>query len=125
VSSAYAGIDHVLVAAPLGCEEEARRFYGELLGLEEVAKPEALRASGGVWFACGEGQVHVGGTGNFAAARKAHPALRVSDAAALQRLAGRLLDAGRAVEWDDRLPGHRHFYVSDPWGNRLEFLARA
>src|SRR6267154_619257 len=35
------GIDHVQVAAPPGCEAEARAFYGELLGLEELAKPEA------------------------------------------------------------------------------------
>jgi hypothetical protein len=27
------GIDHVQVAAPRGCETEARRFYGTLLGL--------------------------------------------------------------------------------------------
>ena len=33
------GLDHVQVAAPPGCEEEARRFYGELLGLEELEKP--------------------------------------------------------------------------------------
>jgi catechol 2,3-dioxygenase-like lactoylglutathione lyase family enzyme len=37
-----AGIDHVQVAAPPGCEEQARAFYGGLLELPEVAKPEAL-----------------------------------------------------------------------------------
>jgi catechol 2,3-dioxygenase-like lactoylglutathione lyase family enzyme len=46
-----AGVDHVQVAAPPGCEAEARRFYGELLGLAEIAKPESLAAAGGVWFA--------------------------------------------------------------------------
>ena len=54
------GIDHVQVAAPPGCEAAARRFYGELLGLEEVAKPEALRARGGAWFRAGAQQLHVG-----------------------------------------------------------------
>jgi hypothetical protein len=34
------GLDHVQVAAPQGCEAEARCFYGELLGLVEVEKPE-------------------------------------------------------------------------------------
>src|SRR4051812_2533517 len=33
-------IDHVQVAAPPGCEEEARAFYGGVLGLEELDKPE-------------------------------------------------------------------------------------
>ena len=27
------GLDHVQLAAPPGCEAEARRFFGELLGL--------------------------------------------------------------------------------------------
>jgi hypothetical protein len=34
------GLDHMQVAAPRGCEAEARRFYGILLGLEEIDKPE-------------------------------------------------------------------------------------
>jgi len=54
------GLDHVQVAAPRGCEAEARRFYGTLLGLVEVEKPDSLRGRGGVWFSCGEQQLHVG-----------------------------------------------------------------
>ncbi len=30
------GLDHVQVVAPRGCETEARRFYGTLLGLEKA-----------------------------------------------------------------------------------------
>ncbi len=47
------GIDHVQLAAPAGCEAEARRFYGELLGLAEVSKPATLAGRGGVWFQAG------------------------------------------------------------------------
>ena len=47
------GLDHVQLAAPPGCEEAARRFFGGLLGLAEVEKPEPLRSRGGVWFALG------------------------------------------------------------------------
>jgi catechol 2,3-dioxygenase-like lactoylglutathione lyase family enzyme len=119
------GLDHVQVAAPPGCEAEARRFYGELLGLEELAKPAPLAARGGAWFACGAQQLHVGIAEAFAAARKAHPGLRVSDAAELERLAERLVHAGVDVRWDAELPQVRRFYVDDPWGNRLELLAAA
>ncbi len=28
----FLGIDHVQLAAPPGCEAEARRFFGDLLG---------------------------------------------------------------------------------------------
>ena len=72
------GIDHVQLAAPPGCEAEARRFFGGLLGLEEVEKPESLRARGGVWFRVGAQQLHVGVEQEFAPARKAHPAFAVS-----------------------------------------------
>lgn len=47
------GLDHVQLAAPPGCEAKARWFFGELLGLHEVEKPEPLRARGGVWFSLG------------------------------------------------------------------------
>lgn len=111
-------LDHVQIAAPPGCEAEARRFYGGLLGLDEIEKPEPLRARGGVWFQAGARQLHIGVEEEFRAARKAHPAFRVSGEE-LDSLAARLGD----VQWDDSLPGVRRFYVADPWGNRVELLS--
>lgn len=116
------GIDHVQVAAPPGCEDAARRFYGALLGLPEIDKPEALRARGGAWFGLGDQQLHVGVEDPFAPAAKAHPALRVA-ADRLDAVAQRLGDAGAPVTWDEALPGLRRFYTADPWGNRLELLS--
>jgi catechol 2,3-dioxygenase-like lactoylglutathione lyase family enzyme len=104
-------IDHVQVAAPPGCEDEARAFYGGVLGMREVEKPTRLAARGGVWFE----QLHVGVEDPFTPARKAHPAFAVDN---LDGLAARIGD----VEWDDAVPGLRRFYASDPFGNRLEFL---
>src|SRR6185436_7162857 len=72
------GIDHVQLAAPPGCEVEARSFFGGLLCLEEIEKPQSLRARGGVWFRVGTQQLHVGVEEGFAPARKAHPAFAVS-----------------------------------------------
>jgi len=118
-------LDHVQIAAPAGCEVEARRFFGDVLGLAELEKPEALRSRGGAWFELGGGgQLHVGVEKPFAPARKAHPGLRMT-AAELDELARRLEAVGRRVEWDDSLPGVRRFYTADPWGNRLELLAAA
>ncbi|HEY3920507.1 MAG TPA: VOC family protein [Gaiellaceae bacterium] len=114
------GIDHVQVVAPAGCEDAARRFYGGVLGLEEIEKPEALRARGGAWFRAGAQQLHVGVAAGFAPADKAHPAFAVDE---LDALAERLSGAGFPVEWDDALCDRRRFYSADPWGNRLEFLA--
>ena len=78
------GIDHVQLAAPAGCEDAARRFFGELLGLEELEKPESLRSRGGVWFRVGAQQLHVGVEASFSPARKAHPAFSVSGYDALR-----------------------------------------
>jgi catechol 2,3-dioxygenase-like lactoylglutathione lyase family enzyme len=109
------GIDHVQVAAPAGCETDARRFYGELLGMEEIEKPAELQARGGVWFRCGVAQeLHVGVEREFAPARKAHPALAVTE---LDALLETLARAGAVVTRD----GER-CYTADPWGNRLELL---
>ena len=113
-----AGIDHVQVAAPAGCEAEARAFYAGVLGLEELPKPEALRARGGCWFRAGAQELHVGVEEPFAPARKAHPGFVVED---LEGLANRLRDAGTDVAYDDTIPGAKRFYAADPFGNRLEF----
>lgn len=115
-------LDHVQIAAPPGCETEARRFFGDLIGLPEVEKPEPLRERGGVWFAVGEQQLHVGIEAEFTAARKAHPALSLP-ATELDLVAGRLISAGTEVVWDSALPDQRRFYCRDPWGNRIELLA--
>jgi catechol 2,3-dioxygenase-like lactoylglutathione lyase family enzyme len=116
-----AGIHHVQVAAPPGCEEEARRFFSGVLGLEQLPKPESLAGHGGAWFSCGGVQLHVGIDPDFAPATKAHPAFAVDGAERLTALAARLGGAGVEVIWDQALPGTSRFYASDPWGNRLEF----
>jgi catechol 2,3-dioxygenase-like lactoylglutathione lyase family enzyme len=125
MSGAIVGLDHVQIAAPAGCEAEARRFYGTVLGLEEIDKPAVLAARGGVWFRAGPQELHVGVAAEFVPAAKAHPALRVSSPAALERLAGVLDDAGADVTWADpaEIPGTTRFFVRDPWGNRLELIA--
>ena len=116
-------LDHVQVAAPPGREDDARRFYGGLLGLPELEKPPALAADG-AWFALAGGALNVGMTDTFVPAAKAHPACAPrawTRSTSWRRLAAE----GYPVEWDDRLPGHRRFYTRDPFGNRLELLATA
>src|SRR4029077_6815654 len=104
--TAVVGLDHVQVAAPPGCEREARRFYGELLGLVEIDKPEPLRRRGGVWFGVGAQQLHIGVQEPFFPARKAHPALRVR-AAELDAVALRLPAGGGGGGWGGGVSGGR------------------
>ncbi|QJC54012.1 glyoxalase [Paenibacillus albicereus] len=120
---AYEGIDHVQLAAPAGCEEEARRFYGGQLQWEELPKPPELAKRGGVWFRCGRHEVHIGVQDRFVPACKAHPAFLVTGLEALRQA---LEEAGTATADDEarQEEGIRRFYANDPFGNRLEFMER-
>jgi len=112
-------LDHVQLAMPAGQEEKARAFYGLLLGLKEIEKPEALKARGGIWFQADGFGLHLGVMKDFRPATKAHPAFRVTG---IETLFKHLEDTKIKPKWDDKLPNTKRFYVNDPFGNRLEFL---
>lgn len=116
----YAGIDHVQLAMPAGQEDEARRYYADVLGLREVPKPPGLAGRGGCWFTSTDGRVnvHLGIDPDFRPARRAHPAFAVGD---LEALRWRLADAGAEVVDDDAID-RRRFYTADPFGNRIELV---
>ena len=98
-----------------------RSFYGGVLGMTELEKPERLRRRGGAWFRSGSLEIHVGIEEGFRPARKAHPGIAVDD---VEALAARVAASGARVEWDDSIPGVRRFHSTDPVGNRLEFQQR-
>jgi catechol 2,3-dioxygenase-like lactoylglutathione lyase family enzyme len=112
------GIDHVQLAMPAGREEDARRFYSNLLGIPEVPKPAELARRGGAWFESSHVKIHLGVDPDFRPAKKAHPALLVMN---LRGLVERLRNAGVTVV-DEPLDGYDRVYVSDPFGNRLELM---
>lgn len=119
------GLDHVQVAAPAGCESDARAFYGGLLGLAEIDKPPVLARRGGCWFRAGSAELHVGVQSSFVPAVKAHPALCVDSVGELEALAVSLAAAGHDPQWADaaEIPHQQRFHVLDPWGNRVELVA--
>jgi catechol 2,3-dioxygenase-like lactoylglutathione lyase family enzyme len=116
-----AGIDHVQLAAPPGCEAEARRFFGEVLGprgaREAGAAPGRAAASGSAWARSSSTSVSSPTSGP---ARKAHPAFSVTN---YDELVARLDAAGAHVEPDESIPGLRRCFVLDPGENRLELVA--
>jgi catechol 2,3-dioxygenase-like lactoylglutathione lyase family enzyme len=114
-------LDHLQLAMPRGREAEARAFYGDILGLRELTKPANLAVRGGVWFALGTQQLHLGVEDDFRPAKKAHPAFQVRDAG---RLRGQLEQAGYSPYEDEPLAGYTRFYVADPFGNRLELMEK-
>lgn len=116
----FSAIDHVQLAMPFGGEDQARAFYGMLLGMREVLKPAELAKRGGCWFECGPVQIHLGVEADFRPARKAHPALRCMD---YDGLVSRLKAAGVEVTDDASIPGVRRRHIADPFGNRIELIS--
>jgi catechol 2,3-dioxygenase-like lactoylglutathione lyase family enzyme len=123
-------IAHAQILIPAGGEETARRFYCGVLGLSEIAKPEALRVRGGFWLAVGPDaggqQLHVGverGEWRDRSASREHLAYEVDDVDACKT---RLEAAGVAVQLGagDAVPGYRRCELRDPFGNRIELMSR-
>ncbi len=112
-------IDHVQLAMPAGGEELARRFYRDVLGVPEQPKPPHLATRGGCWFESDTVKIHLGVEADFRPARKAHPALLVSDLGALVEA---MRQAGVDVVDDEPLDGYDRVYAYDPFGNRLELM---
>ena len=110
-------LTHVNITIPQGGEDSARSFYSGLLGLKEIPKPEAIRHRGGVWFDAGGLDLHL-------SVEEPRPSadtyrqfgLESTDVAGLRarlNAAGVNTDDGRPAPW-------QRFFVSDPFGNRIE-----
>jgi catechol 2,3-dioxygenase-like lactoylglutathione lyase family enzyme len=119
------GLHHVQINVPQSRAVEARRFFEELLGFEQMPRPESLSDAGrnGIWYRCGADEFHV-----FLApdhdfvedTTSRHPAFLVDDLASLRTR----LDSA-AIELEDAIPidGRERFFCRDPFGHRFEFLA--
>lgn len=92
-----------------------------MLGLKEIEKPEKLKKRGGVWFTFGNYEIHIGVEDPFSPAKKAHPAFVVEN---LDGLKYHLQAKGIEVIADYNRTDVKRFFISDPFGNRLEFLER-
>lgn len=119
MSFTFKRIDHIQLAAPKGCEEEARTFFKGILGLREIEKPPLLKKKGGVWFELGSNQIHIGVEEPFSPAKKAHPAFEVEN---LEALKMHLTEQRVSFKVDTELPGASRIYTKDPFGNRIEIL---
>ena len=125
-------LHHVQVCCPRGGEADARRFYGEGLGMTEVEKPAELAGRGGAWFRAYDDE---GGSPrsctSASRSRSRRPARRTrrcvlpSHEACWRRSwrgwSGWGIDVDRS-EWDT-FPGYRRVHVNDGPGNRVELLA--
>ncbi|MBY6036272.1 VOC family protein [Fictibacillus nanhaiensis] len=112
------GIHHVQLCIPAGKEAEAKAFYGEVLQLREINKPEALQKNGGIWFEIGSQQLHIG-IENLSFRGKHHPAFLVKGLHECKRT---LIAHGVDIQEEIPIPGFERFSIRDPFQNRIEFI---
>ncbi|OUL27640.1 bleomycin resistance protein [Nostoc sp. RF31YmG] len=115
-------IDHIQVTSPSEVEDAMLFFYGTVLGLTEIAKPEALKNNGGAWYALGDIQIHISRENNsHNEASRRHICFRVHNLDAFEE---HLKAHGVEIIGDRQLiPGYNRFYIRDPGGNRLEIAS--
>jgi catechol 2,3-dioxygenase-like lactoylglutathione lyase family enzyme len=109
-------LDHVSVLVT--DVERSRRFYGELLGLREIASPRTFTFVV-VWYDLGGQHLHLLLKERADTVSPRHFALRVADAAAARAV---FHDQGVATQETTLIPGADRFFVHDPDGNRIEVI---
>ena len=110
-------LQHVSVPRPRGSADEARQFYGGLLGLEEIAVPATLAHLDLVWYRVGDDELHLFGDERGGGHAAPHFCVQVDDVEALRR---RLAAAGVAIGEEPEIPNRPRFTVRDPFGNLIE-----
>jgi catechol 2,3-dioxygenase-like lactoylglutathione lyase family enzyme len=114
------GFHHAQITIPKGKEEEAKRFYCEVLKLQEIPKPESLRDRGGFWVEVGDRELHIGTEdGVDRNLTKAHLAYQVEDINMAERI---LRENGIKIFESVPIPGYERFEFRDPFGNRVECI---
>lgn len=111
-------LNHIQICIPKNNEQEARRFYCDLLGLEEIEKPEYLKKNGGFWLKIADIELHIGAE-NIENRSKRHPAFEVEK---LERIKQGLKKNGVRIKEDKSLPKFNRFSFFDPFNNRIELL---
>jgi quinol monooxygenase YgiN/catechol 2,3-dioxygenase-like lactoylglutathione lyase family enzyme len=111
-------LQHVSSPFPQEQRESMKSFYGELLGLAEVAAPDSSSPMGLLWFLAGPDlELHFfPGAGDGGSRR--HFCLNTDDPAKTRNV---LETAGYELFDDTPIPGRPRFFCRDPGGNLVEF----
>lgn len=116
-------LQHVNVRVRPAVEDEAKHFYGTLLGLKEIPKPEEAQSRGGAWYQLGAVQLHLSrDAGADNEGSKRHICFHVAE---LEQTKDSLESSGVEILPDDQpMPGSPRFYIRDPGGNLIEVAER-
>jgi catechol 2,3-dioxygenase-like lactoylglutathione lyase family enzyme len=111
-------LQHISVAIAADGADDARAFYGELLGLEEKEVPPKLDPRELIWFRTGgDLELHLMRTGD-GPPPNAHFCLAVESG--LDELRARLESSGIETLTPTEIVGRPRFMCRDPFGNLVE-----
>jgi catechol 2,3-dioxygenase-like lactoylglutathione lyase family enzyme len=111
-------VDHIMLCIPKGTEEEARKFYSDVLGLEELTDLGYPLPKGAIWYQLGDIQLHIRPEENHQLSKR-HPAFEVGNLEESRKL---LEDNGVAIKNETPIPGRIRFSFRDPFGNNIELI---
>jgi catechol 2,3-dioxygenase-like lactoylglutathione lyase family enzyme len=117
-------IQHVSIGIEAGREAEARRFYGEILGLREKPRPVGLKHMPLIWYDVGDGEDEIHlirmDPSRFRGPRAGdHLCIEVDDLAGFRERAL----THKVFARDGTTIDHRpRFFVEDPFGNSIELV---
>jgi catechol 2,3-dioxygenase-like lactoylglutathione lyase family enzyme len=98
--------------------DRSRRFYRDVLGLKEIAKPRTFSFVA-LWFELGNQQLHLLRKDQPDTRSPRHFALRVID---VQAARSYFRERNSPIEETTLIPGCDRFFVYDPDGNRIEII---
>jgi len=113
-------LQHTTIPMPRGANEEARRFYGVVLGLPEKPVPSSLDPSRIVWFSVGDDgdELHVLAEDGFEPSTNGqHLCLVVDD---LESVRHALVRDGIEIGEEPVIHNRPRFSFRDPFGNKVE-----
>lgn len=114
-------IDHVQLCIPPGSEDEARAFYGTILGLKEIPKPDELLKNGGLWYEIADIQLHIGVEESNEISLKRHPAFVIDR---FEEAKNFLKQQGVRLKEEVGVSGKQRLSIYDPFGNRIELMGK-
>ncbi len=125
-------VDHLNVQVPPEKEQEAIHFYGEILGLKRLKKPDSLGPAGAHFCICEDPwyELHLGVARGVTQADvnkslRNHLGFQVDDLEAARkvlRAAGVEIDVAKPAYSEERDFHQERFFIFDPGGNRLEIM---
>lgn len=114
----FTRVNHINFCVPPERLEEAKQFYTQVIGLEQIPRPDHVFNSEGYWFDMGNIQLHISKEAALPRSNR-HIAFEVADLTAARR---RLEQYGVEIMAEPAVPGWDRFAFFDPFGNRTELI---